>query len=180
MGTPQVDKYIWGEEVILWGYDLSHKYTLKILKPKMGAAGCLSLQYHNEKSESWAVFKGKAWALVVVDGVVCTKILEPGFVMNLPAGVIHRIAGLTQDIQVYETSTPDRHAADKTAQKDVIRLHCLHGREVTPANKNNEAILNQSITITLEAMEAIKRGSMPPEYNVEKLDQILYRNTFNQ
>lgn len=141
-----------------------------MLEPKKGKAGCLSLQYHREKSESWFVFQGIAWALVVVDDVVCTRIMRPGDIQNLERGTIHRLMGVSDDCRVLEPSTPDAYAADKNVVKDVIRLHCMLGREVAkPSNDQEAKVVAESIKITVEACAAIDDGQIPPEINVQKL-----------
>lgn len=166
--SAQIDSYIWGSEIILWGYDLSHQYTLKILKPKAG--GCLSLQYHDKKSETWLVHKGLAWAMVVVGDKVCTRIMRAGDAQNLKTGTIHRLAGISDDLEVFEASTPDAHAADKSQIKDVVRLHCTYGREVSPAKNPAQAKLIQTCSeLTLQALADIQQGKIPTEYNVELL-----------
>lgn len=164
----RVDNWVWGAEKIIWGYDPSHQYTLKVLEPKVGRAGCLSLQYHHEKSETWIGFRGKAWALAVIEGVVATTILRPGSVLPLPVGTIHRLMGVTENCQIIEPSTPDRHACDKSVKKDVVRLHCVLGREVDrPRNKGEETIIKQCIDITDEAIKFIESGEEPKCYNQE-------------
>ena len=161
-----VDSWVWGNERIVWGSDPLHQYTFKILEPKKGQAGCLSLQYHHEKSESWLVLRGQAWVLLISEGTVCTRIMQPGDIQNLPCGVVHRITALTDDAQIAEPSTPDRHAADKSVPKDVVRLHCYHGRAVTaPRNSQEAALVATAISYSDQAMEAIGRGERPKEHN---------------
>jgi len=162
----KIDHWPWGDEKIIWGYMLSHKYTLKVLEPKLGRAGCLSLQKHRDKSESWVVLRGCAWVLVAVDGEVCSKLLRPFGVVNLPAGTLHRLAAVEEGTQVLEASTPDIHAADKTKLKDVIRLHCVHGRAVTePGDTAERRVVERCIEVSEEALACIARGAPPPEVN---------------
>jgi len=166
----QIDTWVWGREQIIWGYDTSHAYTFKILEPKRGRAGCMSLQYHLQKSESWLILRGELWALFIVDGKVCTRIMRPGDVQNISTGMVHRMAGISADVQVAEPSTPDRHAADKSIPKDVVRLHCVHGRACDPARDSGEQVLLQeAIEKTEEAIIAIDSGQMPKEYHPEFL-----------
>lgn len=170
MYQPKVDKWVWGNEQIAWGFDTSHKYTFKILEPKVGKDGCLSLQYHHEKSETWLVIRGEVWALVVIGDQVATKIMRPGDGQNLPTGVIHRLMGLTPDCQVAEASTPDRHAADKSVPKDVVRLHCVQGREVArPVDERMAKVTAEAIDITMQAIASIAAGKTPIEVNPELL-----------
>lgn len=160
------DEWVWGRELIVWGYDPSHRYTFKILEPKKGRQGCLSLQYHDEKSETWLCIRGTAWALVVADGKVCTRLMRPGDIQVLPAGVIHRLMGVTDDVQVAEPSSVDIHAADKETAKDVIRLHCVMGREAAPARSEYEKnIVRKCIEYTEEAIIAIEKGDLPVEHD---------------
>jgi mannose-6-phosphate isomerase-like protein (cupin superfamily) len=166
----QVDEWIWGTEKIVWGFDPSHKYTFKIIEPRVGRKGCMSLQYHNIKSETWLVIRGIAWGLVVAEGEVCTRLMRPGDIQNLPTGYIHRLMGVTSDVQVVEPSTPDAHAADKSVPKDVVRLHCVLGREVaSPRTPEESAVIQECIRITEEAIQSIERNELPKEYNLELL-----------
>ncbi|MCB0333300.1 MAG: hypothetical protein KDD55_07360 [Bdellovibrionales bacterium] len=167
----QIDEWAWGREQIIWGYDPSHEYTCKILEPKKGRQGCLSLQYHHKKSESWIVYRGVAWAVIALEGKVCTRVLRKGDIQNLPAGSIHRLMGLSDDLQVIEPSTPDAHAADKSVKKDVVRLHCVFGRECSePRSEEEAALVKTCIEYTEEAIGCVERGNEPPEHNREWLN----------
>ncbi|MCB0354859.1 MAG: hypothetical protein KDD64_15095 [Bdellovibrionales bacterium] len=160
----QRDSWHWGTESIFWGFDPSHQYTLKLLQPKKGRDGCLSLQYHHEKSESWVVLEGVAWAFMIVDGQVCTRLLKKGDVQNLPTGIIHRLMGASDDVKILEPSTPDRHASDKSQPKDVVRLHCVFGRECAAARDSaEEALVERAIVVTEEAILQLERGELPQE-----------------
>lgn len=178
--NPKKDTWVWGTETIVWGYSPEHKYTFKILEPKVGRPGCLSLQYHNQKSESWLQLRGQSWILVCIGNNVCTKILKPGDVQNLPTGVIHRLMAVTPDCQVAEPSTPDAHAADKSAVKDVIRLACVHGRECSePRNLQEAELIKEAIRISEEAIAAIEAGRIPAEINSAKLGELGAFNVFS-
>jgi hypothetical protein len=167
---PQVDTWVWGKEVLLWGGERTHQYTCKVLQPKVGREGMLSLQYHHEKSESWIQLSGMSWVLVIAHGVVCTRILRPGDVQNIELGMIHRIMGLTADCQILEPSTPDRHAADKSLPKDVVRLHCVQGRPVTaPRSEQERVLVEEAIRLSQQAIEAVEAGTHPEEVNVSEL-----------
>lgn len=167
-----VDNWVWGTERILWGFEAHHRYTFKVLEPKLGTQGCMSLQYHDEKSESWLVLRGAVWTLFIVGGVVCTRIMRPRDGQHIIPGVIHRLAGMTADAQVLEPSTPDRHAADKTVKKDVVRLHCVHGRPCVDGRDDEERrLVAESIAITESAMKDIEAGRTPPELHLEVLKQ---------
>lgn len=164
------DIWIWGTEKIVWGFDDSHGFTFKLLEPKLGRAGCMSLQYHQEKSEVWLVLRGLVWSLFVFDGLVCTRILKAGDIQTIQPGTIHRLTGITADVRIAEPSTPDKHAANKSLKKDVIRLHCVHGREVTlPKSDAEQKVLKECIRVTEEALALIDMGKTPPEYRKEHI-----------
>lgn len=172
MSAIKTDQWIWGNEGIIWGFDPSHKYTFKLIEPKQGRAGCMSLQYHHEKSETWIVWRGTIWGLVVAEGKVCTRIMRRGDIQNLPTGCIHRLMGLSPDAQVLEPSTPDRHAADKSVPKDVVRLHCVLGREVSPPGTEDERrLIEQCIGVTEAAIRAHESGCEPEELNRDVLSR---------
>jgi len=108
--------------------------------------------------------------LVVVDKLVCTRVMRKGDIQNLPTGSIHRLMGISQDARVLEPSTPDLHAADKSQPKDVVRLHCVLGREVSPARTPEEGeLVKECVQITEEAIAAIERGAQPEQLNISRL-----------
>ena len=157
-----VDSWVWGSERLVWGFDPQHEYTCKILEPKAGRQGCLSLQYHDLKSESWVVLRGIVWALIISNNKLSTRIMRAGDVQNLPAGTIHRLMGLSTDAQVVEASTPDRHAADKSIVKDVKRLHCVFGRPLdAPRSELEKSLVAQAMQATEEAIVAFENGTLP-------------------
>jgi mannose-6-phosphate isomerase-like protein (cupin superfamily) len=166
----KTDTWVWGNEGLIWGYDPSHQYTFKVLEPKVGREGCLSLQYHHRKSETWFVLQGLAWALLIVGDKVCTRIMGPRDIQNIHPGTIHRVTSIEPGTQILEPSTPDRHAADKKVKKDVVRLHCVHGRPVfVPPSPKLRALVAEAVEITEEALEAIERGDLPREYRTSLL-----------
>ncbi len=163
----KVDKWRWGNETIAWGFDLSHEFSFKILEPKLGRKGCLSLQYHERKSECWFVIQGIVWSLFVFDGQVCTRNMRAGDLQGIEKGIIHRMMGVTPDAKVVEPSTPDYHSADKTVEKDTRRLHCIFGRECdNPRSEEEARIVKKCIEVTEEAIACIEREELPPEYNL--------------
>jgi hypothetical protein len=168
----KVDQWVWGTERILWGFEPRHQYTFKALEPKLGIDGCMSLQYHHEKSETWLVLRGALWTLFIADGQISTRIMRPRDGQHILTGVIHRLAGMTPDAQVLEPSTPDRHAADKSVQKDVVRLHCFHGRPVVAGRDAVEQrLIDESVEITRRAMDAIAAGRTPEEIRPELMNR---------
>ena len=167
-----VDTWVWGTERILWGFETDHRYTFKVLEPHAGKAGCMSLQYHDEKSETWLILRGAIWTLFIVDGKISTRIMRERDGQHIVPGVIHRLAGLSADAQVLEPSTPDKHAADKNVKKDVVRLHCLHGRPCVPGRTEAEKkLIEESIKVTESAMADIAAGRMPKEIAPHIMDQ---------
>lgn len=156
------DKYVWGEEDILFGYQPNHPYTFKLLKPKKGRVGCLSLQYHNQKSETWVVVTGIAWGVTIDDHHIKSYVLRPGEHLTLEAGTIHRLMAITDDTVVAEASTPDAYAADKEVTKDVVRLHCVHGRECQLPNdvfQCKQVLV--AIHLTETAISLIEKNEVP-------------------
>jgi len=162
--------YVWGSEAILWGNEVTDKYTMKLLKPNAGRFGCLSLQYHEEKDESWTIMVGEVWALLVIDGLVCTKILKPGDFQNIPAKTIHRLMGLAQHVRVLEASSLDKHAADTNKPKDVTRLDCVFGRE--SIDYEDQEIVQTCLKYTEEAIEYFIKGVEPPQYHPERFSNL--------
>ena len=174
----RLDTWVWGNERILWGQNSSDKYTVKILEPKVGRFGCLSLQYHDNKDETWVVIQGEVWALIVrEDGTVCTKIMKPGDVQNLPSGMIHRLMGVTEDCRVLEASSLDEHAADKSVEKDVVRLDCVYGRHTK--NSIDSKITNLCKKYTEEAIIAVINECPIPQYYPERFADVnVYRPSY--
>jgi len=158
------DEYVWGVEDILVGYKSEHPYTFKLLKPKKGRSGCLSLQYHNQKSETWVVVAGIAWGLTIVNDIVQSYVLRPGDHLTIKAGTVHRLLAVTDDTVVAEASTPDTYAANKKAIKDVVRLHCVHGRECqVPGDIFQCKLVLEAIQLTESAISVVESGSVPEE-----------------
>jgi mannose-6-phosphate isomerase-like protein (cupin superfamily) len=93
-----------------WGYELhlvpeDTPYMLKLIHINQGAR--LSMQVHDEKSESWTVVNGQA-AVIWEDnsGELVTTELEPGVGYTTKVGQRHRLVGVT-DCDVIEASTPE-------------------------------------------------------------------------
>ena len=111
----------WGWELV-WA--LTERYCGKLLFVRAGHA--LSLQYHEQKDESWYVQEGRAeleLALVGEDGVELREI-GPGDCLHFPPGTVHRVRAL-EDTLILEVSTPELD--------DVVRLADDYGREGTSA-----------------------------------------------
>ena len=109
----------WGHELI-WA--LTEMYCGKALFVKAGAA--LSLQFHNEKDESWLVQSGRAKLELgeVGQQVLHEEVIGPGAAFRFPAGTVHRVTAI-EDTTILEVSTPQID--------DVVRLEDIYGREGT-------------------------------------------------
>jgi len=109
----------WGHELI-WA--LSERYCGKLLFVKAGFA--LSLQFHNEKDESWLVQSGKAKLELGEAGqsVLNEEVIGPGSAFRYRPGTVHRVTAI-EDTTILEVSTPELD--------DVVRLEDLYGRAGT-------------------------------------------------
>ena len=104
-----------------WGYGelLVHgPYVLKRLHIRAGRR--LSLQFHERKIETLMVADGTAE--MTLDRAVCRY--GPGEVVHIPAGVVHRIAAVEGDVDLFEASTPELD--------DLVRLEDDYGRVEQP------------------------------------------------
>ena len=111
----------WGHEVI-WA--LTDRYCGKVLFVAAGES--LSLQYHEQKDESWYVLEGRAELEL---GLVGEERLERGTIVagdafHYAPGTVHRITAV-DDTRILEVSTPHLD--------DVVRLEDRYGREGTSA-----------------------------------------------
>jgi len=111
----------WGHELI-WA--LSENYCGKVLFVKAGAA--LSLQFHNEKDESWLVQSGRAKLELgdVGQKLLNEEVIGAGAAFRYRPGTVHRVTAI-EDTTILEVSTPHLD--------DVVRLEDLYGREGTSA-----------------------------------------------
>jgi len=109
----------WGWELI-WAH--TEAYVGKILFVRAGHS--LSLQFHNEKDESWWVEGGRAKLELgaVGDAVLKTEIIARGSAFRFRPGTVHRVTAL-EDTTILEVSTPQLD--------DVVRLEDAYGREGT-------------------------------------------------
>lgn len=93
-----------------WGYELhwvreGEPYIGKILHINAGAR--LSLQVHDEKSESWFMMQGRAAVLWENNkGELLETELQPGQGYSTKVGQKHRLKGIT-DCDIIEVSTPE-------------------------------------------------------------------------
>lgn len=94
-----------------WGYELhfvpeSCTYMGKLIHINEGAR--LSLQVHDEKTESWLVIKGEAAAEWENNtGQMVKSELNSGMGYTISLGQKHRLVGIT-DCDIIEVSTPER------------------------------------------------------------------------
>jgi mannose-6-phosphate isomerase len=109
----------WGHELI-WA--LSETYCGKVLFVRAGAS--LSLQFHNEKDESWLVQSGRARLELgeVGQKALNQEVISAGAAFRYRPGTVHRVTAL-EDTTILEVSTPHLD--------DVVRLEDLYGREGT-------------------------------------------------
>jgi len=109
----------WGHELI-WA--LSDTYCGKVLFVKAGAA--LSLQFHNEKDESWLVQSGRAKLELGDAGqkTLSEEVIGAGAAFRYRPGTVHRVTAI-EDTTILEVSTPHLD--------DIVRLEDLYGREGT-------------------------------------------------
>jgi mannose-6-phosphate isomerase len=93
----------WGEEVIYTPKDLN--YTFKQIRINDGCR--LSLQYHDQKVETFVLVSGQA-DLVVGNSVddLQTLHMEPLRGYNIAINTIHRLVGV-QNAVILESSTPE-------------------------------------------------------------------------
>jgi mannose-6-phosphate isomerase len=114
----RVDKP-WGWELI-WAH--SETYVGKVLFVRAGHS--LSLQFHNEKDESWYVESGRAELELgaVGNAVLNTEVITAGASFRFRPGTVHRVTAL-EDTTILEVSTPHLD--------DVVRLDDRYGREGT-------------------------------------------------
>ena len=93
-----------------WGYELhlvppETPYMLKNIHINEGAQ--LSLQIHDEKSESWVVVHGIAAVIWENNkGELVETELQPGVGYTTQVGQRHRLKGIT-DCDIIEASTPE-------------------------------------------------------------------------
>src|SRR5579862_7301996 len=111
-----------------WGYELiwahADAYVGKILFVRAGQS--LSLQFHNEKDESWYVESGRAELELGEAGsaVLNKEVITAGAAFRYRPGTVHRVTAL-EDTTILEVSTPHLD--------DVVRLEDRYGREGTSA-----------------------------------------------
>jgi mannose-6-phosphate isomerase len=109
-----------------WGWELiwaeTDAYAGKILFVRAGES--LSLQFHNEKDESWYVLEGRARVELGAkgEGLIEQGVVVAGAAFRFRPGTVHRVRAL-EDTRILEVSTPQLD--------DVVRLEDSYGREGT-------------------------------------------------
>jgi mannose-6-phosphate isomerase len=106
----------WGWE-LLWAH--TETYVGKLLFVR--ADQSLSLQFHNEKDESWYVLEGRAEIEMGAPGdpLPASEVVGPGAAFRIRPGTVHRVAAL-EDTLILEVSTPHLD--------DIVRLEDRYGR----------------------------------------------------
>jgi mannose-6-phosphate isomerase len=109
----------WGWELI-WAH--ADSYAGKVLFIRAGHQ--LSLQFHNEKDESWYVESGIAEIQLGDAGqaILSTEIVRAGACFRFRPGTVHRLRAI-EDTTILEVSTPQLD--------DVVRLEDDYGRQGT-------------------------------------------------
>jgi mannose-6-phosphate isomerase len=110
-----------------WGWELiwaeTDTYVGKLLFVRAGEA--LSLQYHEEKDESWLVREGRARLELGESGDALDVVeIGAGDALHYPPRTLHRVTAL-EDTVIVEVSTPHLD--------DVVRVEDRYGREGTSA-----------------------------------------------
>ena len=106
-----------------WGWELlwarAETYVGKLLFVRAGQS--LSLQFHNEKDESWYVLEGRAQLEMGAPGdpIPASEVVGPGVAFRIRPGTVHRVAAL-EDTLILEVSTPHLD--------DIVRLEDRYGR----------------------------------------------------
>ena len=109
-----------------WGWELiwavAEQYVGKVLFVKAGES--LSLQFHNEKDESWCIQSGRAELELGDAGQapLNSEVVGEGACFRYRPGTVHRVTAL-EDTTILEVSTPQLD--------DVVRLEDRYGREGT-------------------------------------------------
>ena len=86
----------------------------------MRAGQSLSLQFHNEKDESWYVESGRAKLELgeAGQGILNTEVIGAGACFHFAPGTVHRVTAI-EDTTILEVSTP--HLDDVVRLEDALR-----------------------------------------------------------
>ena len=80
----------------------------------------LSLQKHEHRSEKWIIVAGKGLAIVDDNQIP----VEPGVVVDVPLGAIHRIGNTGEDLLVFIEVACGKHLTEE----DIIRIQDDYAR----------------------------------------------------
>jgi len=103
----------WGKEVIL---QYSNFYCIKKLYLNKGHS--ISLQYHNNKDESWYILSGHG--NVILNNIAKSFFVQNNDFIHIPKRTVHRIEAI-EDIIILEISSSSN-------KNDIVRLEDLYGR----------------------------------------------------
>src|SRR5689334_1761536 len=105
---------------LIWA--VAEQYVGKVLFVKAGES--LSLQFHNEKDESWCIQSGRAELELGDAGQapLNSEVVGEGACFRYRPGTVHRVTAL-EDTTILEVSTPHLD--------DVVRLDDKYGRTGT-------------------------------------------------
>lgn len=113
--APVYEERPWGA---FWSIDRGAAHQVKriLVHPE----GRLSLQYHHHRAERWVVIEGTA--TITVDDAVMN--VEPGGVVMIPKGAIHRLENLTTSpVEIIEVQMGTYLGED-----DIVRLDDVYNR----------------------------------------------------
>lgn len=122
----------WGREI--W-FAYTPNYAGKILEVKKGHR--YSLQYHEKKTETQYLYKGKIKFIYGKDeNNLQEMIMNPGDKIDVQPFTVHRVEAL-EDSEIFEVSTPDL--------EDVVKLADDYGRSGKGNNEKQDADLHKNI-----------------------------------
>lgn len=128
MRKVQIKLKPWGREV--W-FAHTENYAGKILEVKKGHR--LSLQYHEKKTETQYLYKGKVKFIYGKnENSLQEIILNPGDKFDITPYTVHRVEAL-ENSEIFEVSTSELD--------DVVKLHDDYGRSGKGNDENLDAKL---------------------------------------
>lgn len=132
MDGVQIKLKPWGKEI--W-FAHSEFYAGKILEILKGHR--YSLQFHEKKTETQYIFKGKVKITYGTDvSNLQEKIMSKGDKFEVPPYTIHRLEAL-EDTKIFEVSTPELD--------DLVKLDDDYGREGKGNNEELDKSLHKEI-----------------------------------
>lgn len=85
-----------------------------VKRVEVNAGARLSLQKHKKRSEKWIIVKGQGVAIVDEQNIP----VEPGTVVDVPLGAVHRMCNTGKDLLVFIEVA----CGDYLAEDDIIRI----------------------------------------------------------